>query len=55
MQTVKLRSHVGEDGILHLDILLNMKETDLEITLTFESVKNNNHLVNSEEDLSHLS
>jgi L-asparaginase/Glu-tRNA(Gln) amidotransferase subunit D len=34
MQQVKLRSHVGEDGILHLDIPVEVKETDLEVTVT---------------------
>jgi L-asparaginase/Glu-tRNA(Gln) amidotransferase subunit D len=34
MQQVKLHSHVGEDGILHLDIPVEVKETDLEVTVT---------------------
>jgi hypothetical protein len=55
MQTIKLRSHVGEDGILHLDIPLNMKGTDLEITMTVEAVKTNNNSGDSAQDLSQLS
>ena len=37
IQQFKLRSHVGEDGILHLDIPVEVKETDLEVTVTFKS------------------
>ena len=47
MKTIKLRSQVGEDGILHLDIPVNIKGGELEITLTFETVKD-------EEDLTQL-
>ncbi|MDY7047107.1 MAG: hypothetical protein RPG89_00350 [Microcystis panniformis WG22] len=36
IQQVKLRSHVGEDRILHLDIPVEVKETDLEVTVTFK-------------------
>ncbi|TVP57050.1 MAG: hypothetical protein EA343_23040 [Nodularia sp. (in: Bacteria)] len=39
MKTIKLRSQVGEDGILHLDIPVDIKAGELEITVTFESVK----------------
>jgi hypothetical protein len=35
IQQVKLRSPVGEDRILHLDIPVEVKETDLEVTVTF--------------------
>jgi L-asparaginase/Glu-tRNA(Gln) amidotransferase subunit D len=34
MQPIKLRSHVGEDGILHLDIPVEVTETDLEVIVT---------------------
>ncbi|CCH92992.1 conserved hypothetical protein [Microcystis aeruginosa PCC 9432] len=36
IQQVKLRSHLGEDQILHLDIPVEVKETDLEVTVTFK-------------------
>jgi hypothetical protein len=39
MESIKLRSHVGKDGILHLDIPVNMPETDLEITVTFQPIQ----------------
>lgn len=38
MQTIKLRSHVGEDGILHLDVPIGILDTDLEITVTVQPV-----------------
>ena len=37
MQTIKLRSKIGKDGILHLDIPVGVTETELEVTLMFES------------------
>ena len=36
MQTIKLHSHVGEDGILHLDVPVGIADRDLEITLTVQ-------------------
>lgn len=39
MQQVKLMSHVGDDGILRLEILTEVKEMDVEVTVTFEPVK----------------
>lgn len=39
MKSIKLRSHVGQDGILHLDIPVNLQETDLEVTVSFKPVQ----------------
>ncbi len=39
MESVKLRSHVGKDGILHLDIPVNIQEADLEVTVTFKPIQ----------------
>ncbi len=39
MEIIKLRSHVGTDGNLHLDIPIGLTDTDLEVTVTVESVK----------------
>jgi hypothetical protein len=33
METITLNSHVGQDGILHLDIPVNIINTDLTITI----------------------
>ncbi|MTJ47919.1 hypothetical protein [Dolichospermum sp. UHCC 0259] len=38
MQSIKIHSYVGKDGMLHLDIPLEMRETELEVTVTFEVV-----------------
>ena len=38
MQSIKIRSYVGQEGVLHLDIPLEMRETELEVTVTFEPV-----------------
>lgn len=38
MHSIKLHSHVGEDGILHLDVPVGIADTDLEITVTVQPV-----------------
>jgi hypothetical protein len=38
MQTIRLRSHVGKDGILHIDIPVNISETELEVTVIVNPV-----------------
>ena len=38
MQTVKVRSRVGEDGILHLDVPVGVTDAELEVTVTIEPV-----------------
>lgn len=37
MQSITVRSHVGEDGILRLQIPVGVKDTDLEVTITVKS------------------
>ncbi|MDZ8236093.1 MAG: hypothetical protein RMZ69_02780 [Nostoc sp. ChiQUE01a] len=39
MESIKIRSYVGEDGVLHLDIPVEMKETELEVTVTLKPIK----------------
>ena len=47
MQTISLKTHVGEDGILQISLPDNIKNTDLDVTLVYqpilssESQKNN--------------
>ncbi|MBW4429559.1 MAG: hypothetical protein KME50_35660 [Nostoc desertorum CM1-VF14] len=38
MDSIKIRSHVGKDGILHLDIPVEMPDTEIEITVTIQKV-----------------
>lgn len=38
MQSITLHSHVGEDGILHLDIPVGLIDTELEVTVTVQPV-----------------
>ena len=38
MQSIKVRSHVGSDGILHLDVPVGIHDADLEVTVTVQSV-----------------
>jgi len=38
MQSIKVRSHVGSDGILHLDIPVGVNDADLEVTVTVQPV-----------------
>ena len=39
MQSIKIRSRVGEDGILHLDIPLGMKDKEVEVMVIYQSVE----------------
>ena len=34
MQSIKLRSHIGVDSVLHIDIPSEFKEIDVEVTVT---------------------
>jgi hypothetical protein len=38
MSRIKVRSHVGQDGILHLDIPVEMANEEIEVTLTIQRV-----------------
>lgn len=38
MQSIVLHSYVGEEGILHLEVPIDLKDADLEITLTVKQV-----------------
>lgn len=38
MQSIKLNSHVGSDGILGLDIPVDAKNTDLEVVITVKNI-----------------
>ena len=36
METVKLRSHVGSDGMLKLEIPVNVRDADLDVVVKIE-------------------
>ena len=36
MQIIKLRSHVGEDGIMHLQVPVGKTDVDLEVVVIIE-------------------
>ncbi|HYW21598.1 MAG TPA: hypothetical protein VE956_20305 [Nodularia sp. (in: cyanobacteria)] len=36
---IKINSYVGKDGMLHLDIPVDMQETELEVTVTVKPVQ----------------
>lgn len=38
MQTLTLKSHVGEDGILHLEVPIGLQNQSVEIVLVVQSV-----------------
>jgi hypothetical protein len=38
MQTITLNSHVGQDGILHLDIPVDVSNTDFNITVILKPI-----------------
>lgn len=37
-QNISIRSHVGSDGILHLEVLVEMKNTDIVVTMKVRSL-----------------
>lgn len=37
-QTISIRSHVGSDGILHLEVPVGMKDTDIVVTMKVQSL-----------------
>ncbi|MCC5604827.1 hypothetical protein [Nostoc favosum] len=39
MQSIKLRSHVGSDGILHLEIPLGITDKEIEVTVTYQQLE----------------
>jgi hypothetical protein len=38
MQMIKVRSRIGSDGMLHLQIPVGIKDTDLEVIVVFQPV-----------------
>lgn len=52
MPVIKLRSHIGEDGMLHLDIPPEFKGQEVDVTVSVERVTDKENY--PEEDLSHL-
>lgn len=38
MQSIKVRSHVGPDGILHLDVPVGIHDAELEVTVTVQPI-----------------
>ena len=38
MESLKVRRHVGQDGILHLDIPVGIIERDVEVMVIYQSV-----------------
>lgn len=38
MQSIKVRSYVGSDGILQLQLPIDLKDTDLEVTVTIRPI-----------------
>lgn len=38
MQIITLRLHIGEDGILHLDIPVEVDDAEVEVTVTVQPV-----------------
>lgn len=38
MQSITLRSHIGSDGILHLDVPVGVHDAEIEVTVTIQPV-----------------
>lgn len=39
MESIKIRRHVGQDGILHLDIPIGITGQDVEVMVIYQSVQ----------------
>ncbi|MBE9038909.1 hypothetical protein [aff. Roholtiella sp. LEGE 12411] len=39
MQSIKLFSHVGADGILHLNIPVGITDKEIEVTVTYQQLE----------------
>lgn len=39
MQSIKLRSHVGSDGILHLEIPLDIADKEIEVMVIYQQLE----------------
>lgn len=39
MQSIKLRSHVGSDGILHLEIPLGITDQEIEVMVIYQQLE----------------
>lgn len=39
MQPLNLKAHVGADGMLHLDVPMPMSNTDINVTLSWQTMK----------------
>jgi hypothetical protein len=39
MESIRVRQHVGQDGILHLDLLVGVTELDLEVMVIYQPVR----------------
>lgn len=39
MQSIKLRSHVGSDGILHLEIPLDITDKEIEVMVIYQQLE----------------
>lgn len=49
MQSIKLRSRVGSDGILHLDIPLDLRDKDIEVMVIFQPLEPSTQVKNPQE------
>lgn len=44
MTTLKFRSQIGKDGILHLDVPLSVRQAEIEVTLIIKEISENEEL-----------
>lgn len=39
MESIKLKSHVGDDGVLQIELPINLKNEDLEVLIVYQPLK----------------
>ncbi|MBD2254797.1 hypothetical protein [Nostoc parmelioides] len=49
MQSIKLCSHVGSDGILHLEIPLGITDKEIEVMVIYQQLESSTTVITPEE------
>lgn len=49
MESVKVRQRVGEDGILHLEIPVGLRDQDIEVMVIYQATPTNTTVLSLEE------
>ena len=51
MESIKVRQHIGQDGILHLDVPTGLAEQDVEVMVIYQLIQSSTAVERSLEQL----